>query len=105
VRANDRRVSFLKKIDRDGPPDDMAGEQGTARVELSAHLSNFAFFRRALISMDWVPRGVWAKATRYVVWEDEGLRVGWLRMLRHVFVIDANPIEPVDKDEACETPC
>lgn len=69
------------------------------RSDLLAHLGNLALFRRAFITLDWVPRGVCTKIMRYVFWEDEGLNVRWL------WRVDANPIGPGDENETYETPC
>jgi hypothetical protein len=98
---------FPKKNGWDGLRDrddtTTTGEPGAIRTELSAHLSNPTLFRRAFISLDWVPRGVCTEVMRYVGWEDEGLSVRWLWATS--WHVDASPIEPGDEDEPCKTPC
>ena len=96
---------FPKKNRRDGLLDGKACGQSTVRIELSAHLSNRAPFRRTFIFLDWVPGAVWTKMLRYIGWEDEGLSVWWLRAFGLFSRIEANPIEPADEDERSERPC
>lgn len=93
---------FPEKTGGGGLLDEATGEPSTVRIELSTHLSDHTLFRRAFISLDWVPRGICTKVMGYVGWEDEGLSIRWLWPCG---CVDANPIEPGDEDKACERPC